>query len=133
MRRDFGETIAMANDKEPHRFCGNFRKYNGKANALPFDAHLLIALAAPRPAYVASATEDLGADPRGEFLAAKHAEPVYRLFGMKGLGNVGDGDARPDTPIGDRVGYHRRTGKHDMTDYDWDQYLKFADRWLAGR
>lgn len=128
MRRDFGETIAIANDWEPHRFCGNFRRYNGKAGDLPVDAHLLIALAAPRPAYVASATEDLLADPRGEFLAARHAEAVYGLYAMTGVGAIDA--ARPDTPIGDRVGYHLRTGKHDMTAYDWARYLDFADRHL---
>lgn len=130
-RRDFGETIAIANGWEPHRFCGNFRRYNGKAGDLPVDAHLLVALAAPRPVYVASATEDLLADPRGEFLAAKHAEAVYGLYGMKGIGEVAE--ARADRPIGERVGYHLRTGKHDITAYDWAQYLNFADRHLPPR
>ncbi|MDP1589277.1 MAG: hypothetical protein Q8M07_16120 [Prosthecobacter sp.] len=33
-----------------------------------------------------------------------------------------------DTPVGDFIGYHVRTGKHDVTDYDWTQYLNFASR-----
>jgi len=129
MRRDFGETIAIANYKEPHRFCGNFRKYEEAAERLPVDAHLLIALMAPRPVYVASASEDNTADPLGEFLAASAAEPVYRLFGLKGL-DTGQ-PPKADHPIGDAVGYHRRSGKHDITEYDWAQYLNFADRHLA--
>ncbi|MEI6714485.1 MAG: acetylxylan esterase, partial [Verrucomicrobiota bacterium] len=131
MRRDFGETIAIANGWEPHRFCQNFRRYNHAANSLPVDSHLLIALAAPRPVYVASASEDLLADPKGEFLAAKAAEPVYRLFGKVGITSAEM--PIPDRPIGNTVGYHLRTGKHDITGYDWAQYLEFADRRLRGQ
>ena len=100
--------------------------YAKRESELPVDAHMLVALAAPRPVYVASAEEDLWADPRGEFLAAKHAGPVYALFGLGGVGT----DEMPDLDqsTGDSVGYHVRTGGHDVTNFDWDQYMNFADR-----
>lgn len=125
-KRIFGETVARLNRVFPNWFCGNLRKYSDNEAALPVDQHELIALVAPRPVYIASATEDWWADPKGEFLGGKLAEPVYALFGKKGLGV--DVPPPAERSVGGSIGYHARTGKHDILLFDWVQFMNFADR-----
>ncbi|MEA3342287.1 MAG: acetylxylan esterase, partial [Chloroflexota bacterium] len=77
----------------------------------------------------ASASGDRWADPKGEFLAAKNAQGVYALYGKKGLGV--DDMPPPDKSVGNHIGYHIRSGKHNITAFDWRQYLEFAEKHFA--
>lgn len=128
-RRNFGETTARINSSFPHWFAGKYKQYSGHEDLLPVDSHLLIALIAPRPVYVNSAAEDLWADPQGEFLGALNASPVYQLLGLPGLG-IAKFPAIHQPSLDGAIGYHVRAGKHDVTEYDWLQWLAFADRHL---
>lgn len=127
-RRSFGETVKRINTSFPHWFCRKFREYNDNESACPVDQHMLLALVAPRPVYVASAEGDRWADPQGEMLSLFHASPVFKLFGKEGL-SAGESPAI-DEPIHLDVGYHIRSGSHDVKDFDWQQYLTFADQHL---
>ena len=130
--RKHGETVAVINKNFPHWFCDNYNKYSNNEESLWIDQQGLIALIAPRPVYVASASLDDWADPEGEYLSALHASPIYELYGKKGLTSP----AMPaiNTPVGEgHIGYHLREGKHDINAYDWAQYIRFVNRHFFGR
>ncbi|MBO9154757.1 prolyl oligopeptidase family serine peptidase [Chitinophaga sp. GCM10012297] len=124
-RRQFGERIKRINTSFPHWFSDNYKKYNDRENDLPVDQHMLIALIAPRPVYATNATKDLWADPTGTFLSLKNAEKVFALYGLR--------SALPAAPppVNQAVensilGYHNREGVHDMTEFDWRHFIRFA-------
>jgi hypothetical protein len=127
-KRRIGETVWRINNNFPHWFCDNFNNYSKYEEKLPVDQHELLALIAPRPLYVASAEEDRWADPKGEFLSAFYATPVYELYGKSGI----EQKQMPpvNQPIQNTLSYHIRTGKHDVTDYDWEQYIKWVDKFV---
>ncbi|MBA3699226.1 MAG: acetylxylan esterase [Planctomycetes bacterium] len=123
-----GERVAKINASFPHWFTTTYKQWNERENDMPFDQHQLLASIAPRLVYVASATEDTWADPKAEFRACVEAAPVWALFEQRGF-PVTTFPA-PESPLHEgRIGYHLRTGKHDLTEYDWLRYADFADKY----
>jgi hypothetical protein len=124
-RRNYGETVKNLNTNFPYQFCSNYRKYGDRVNDLPIDAHMLLALIAPRPVLLQTGDGDKWSDPKGEFLAAVAAEPVYRLLGKQGLGT--DQWPPAGTPLLHDIGSLMHTGGHGLLPSDWSVFLDFME------
>ncbi len=124
-RRNYGETIAhlTAPSRYPYQFCANYAKYAKAVDQLPVDAHMLVALIAPRPLLLQTGDHDFWSDPKGEFLAAVAAEPVYKLYGKQGLGT--DQMPAAGQPILHDIGYLMHAGGHGTVPADWNVFLQF--------
>jgi hypothetical protein len=127
-KRCFGESVAAINRQFPHWFNDHFLQFNDAEEKLPIDQHMLIAAIAPRPVYIASASKDLWADPKGELLSGHLASPAFELLGLSGLSEMEL--PSPATRIGGSIGYHLRDGEHDITLLDWNLFMDFADQQL---
>ncbi len=126
-RRDYGETVDDMAGNFGYQFAGNFQKYPGHWSEMPVDAHMLIALSAPRPVFVSGGSGDQWSDPRGEFLAMVAAGPVWRLLGKSDLGTT----EMPalDVPVATgTLAYLDHDGPHTINALDWKTFLDFADR-----
>lgn len=115
-RGKVGERVKHITDSFPFWFCPRYRRFSGREEEMPFEQHWLTALTAPRPLYVASASQDEWADPEAELLCCRLTSPVYELLGRKGFEEGG------------RIGYHRREGGHWLSRYDWQKFMEFRKR-----
>jgi hypothetical protein len=124
--RKSGETIKVINTNFPHWFADNYKKYNDNEAALPLDQHMLLALIAPRPLYTTNATKDLWADPTGSYISVLEAKKVYDFYGKPSA--LTPEPPPPNTPIiKSTIGYHIREGEHNLTAYDWSNFIRFAN------
>lgn len=120
-----GETVGSITAAFPHWFCKNYQKYAWKEETLPFDQHQLVACVAPRLCYITSGSEDRWSDPDAEWNGAKSASCAWELFGDAPLPS--QPPANDSGYLTGRIGYHRRTGGHDITRWDWAMFLRFLD------
>jgi hypothetical protein len=129
-RRDYGETVKHLGNRFPYWFARNYLKYGDAVAKLPVDSHMLLSLIAPRPLLLTTGDTDLWADPKGEFLAAVAASPVYTLLGKQGL------ETKEWPPAGEEVlrtiGYRMHSGGHAQLPEDWALFLRFMEMHLLG-
>ncbi len=127
-KRNYGETVKALDVRYGYQFAANYQQWGDHVAQMPFDAHMLLSLIAPRPILLQTGDTDLWSDPRGEFLAAVAAGPVFRLLGKQGLGT----DVMPPAaqPIMHTLGYYEHEGGHGTIPSDWDQFLAFMDMHL---
>jgi hypothetical protein len=129
-RRNYGETVAhlTAPTRYPYQFAGNYGKWAAKPNESPVDGHLLVSMIAPRPLLLQTGNTDIWSDPKGEFLAAIAATPVYELLGRKGL----ETEQMPQSGqlVGGHLGYYMHDGGHGTIPSDWEVFLQFMEKHL---
>ncbi|MFI5133298.1 MAG: alpha/beta hydrolase family protein [Chitinophagales bacterium] len=129
-RRNYGETIKHITHptRYAYWFCPNYQKYGDSVNSLPVDGHMLISLIAPRPLLLQTGDVDYWSDPKGEFLAAVAATPVYHLFGKDGM------ETKVMPAAGQQIlnplGYYMHSGGHGTVPTDWNIFLSFIKKYL---
>ena len=132
-RHDHGETIAHLTEgtRYPYQFAANYAKFAKQPDQSPVDANLLVALIAPRPVLLQTGDKDFWSDPKGEFLAAVAAGPVFKLLGKQGV----DTDEMPaaGVPVLHTLGYYMHAGGHGTIPSDWDQFLAFMQLHLQAK
>src|SRR5882762_5350631 len=146
-RRNWGEAVEnLTGAGEYHWMAGNFLKYGaaaasfGSRNAgdLPVDAHELIALCAPRPAFISYGVPEKGdarwLDQQGSYMAAVAAGRVFRLLGAKDLGTSDDyrTERMPAVNVGlleGQLAWRQHDGGHTDAP-NWPHFIRWADTFL---
>ncbi len=123
-RRNYGETIGHVAASFPYWFSPRWNSYAPSPSTSPVDAHMIMAMIAPRPLMIIVGETDAWSDPYGEFLSARLATPVYRLFGKQGVDGLPALDVATQ---GDLVYLMHATG-HGPAPQDTPAILGFLDR-----
>ncbi|KQS34033.1 S9 family peptidase [Dyadobacter sp. Leaf189] len=132
-RRNYGETIGHITDPSRYlyQFAPNYHFYADKVNTMPFDAHALVALMAPRPLLLQTGSTDYWSDPKGEFLSAQAAAPVYKLFNKTAPATATTMPAAGDTSLlMNDLGYYMHDGGHTVLPGDWKLMISYMQRFL---
>lgn len=124
-----GENIKSVNKQFPHWFVDEYEKYAGLEYEMPFDQHMLLASIAPRKVYVSSSTNDLWANPFGEYQSLALASAVYQLYGSEielNIDNINE-ETYFHTEF---FGYHIKEDRHRINNIDWNYFISYANEYL---
>ena len=120
-----GEHIKEICDRFSYWFTPSYYKYIEKEDELPFDQHFLLSLIAPRNLYVVSASDNMWADPKSQYLALMATNSVYELYNLQGLiSNYKMPEIGEQLKEG-KIGYHIRKGWHYLSRYDWNMFMDY--------
>ena len=128
-RRNYGETIQHLAVRYGYQFAANYANFGERVDRFPVDAHMLISLIAPRPLLLQTGDKDFWSDPRGEFLAARAAAPVYQLLGQK-VSLAAEFPAPDQSPVEGSLSFFMHSGGHGTVPSDWDVFVRFLDSHL---
>jgi len=131
-RRNYGETVAhlVAPTRFPYQFAGNYAQYGPDPNKLPMDGHMLVALIAPRPVLLQTGSTDGWSDPKGEWLAAVAAKPVFELFKETGPDTTQWPEPEDSSQLLHHLGYFMHKGPHGVLPTDWPRFIDFMKKYL---
>ena len=108
--------IEHLSQKVPHWFGAHYYEFAGHQNRMPFDAHTLVSLVAPRPLLNTNATEDQYNNTLAIEAGLRTGKRVYDWMNL-----------------GKYCRLHWRSGLHAQQDEDWKALLDFSDEILFGR
>ena len=128
-RDNLGEPIGSITEGYPHWFVPGYADYADREDALPLDAHYLLALIAPRSVLLGNSWRDVWSDPAGAWRAAEAASPVWSLYDVEGLNQT----RLDEIDVSGHIAYHIRPATHGVRGEDWDAFLAFLDAQLQTR
>jgi hypothetical protein len=120
MRRDWGETVDDLAQLSPQNYCENFQKWVRRWGEMPADAHMLVALMAPRPLFISGGTGDQWSDPVGVFWAGYFGGPAYKVLGAKDLNATQPPE--PNTFLEGDLVFYNHIGGHITTPEEREKY-----------
>ncbi len=131
-KRNYGENMLHITDTSRYYywFTPQYHEYASHSRDLPFDAHMLVALMAPRPLLLQTGDSDYWSDPYGEFLSAREASKVYALFGKSSLLNKKYPEAGDRSLLMNTLGYYMHKGGHTVLPGDWTLFIEYMKKYL---
>lgn len=123
------ETIKVITTAFPYWFCPNYKQY--QKNPLPLNQSDFLSLIAPRLLYTSSKSEDLWADPKGEFETLLKLNKSYEEYGEIGFCPAKSFliDEEMVSHKGN-IAHHHLHGIHDLDKRDWNLYMDYWDEKL---